>query len=53
VLRRYHSAAEVTAFRAVLETMISVLPEGDDLWAELSAQWDDALAALRDYLEST
>ncbi|WP_162307007.1 hypothetical protein, partial [Winogradskyella ouciana] len=53
VLRRYHTAAEVAAFRAVLETMVTVLPEGDDLWAELSAQWDAALDALRDYLEST
>ena len=52
VLRRYHSAAEVAAFRAVLETLITVLPEGDDLWAELSAQWDVALASLRDYLET-
>jgi DNA-binding MarR family transcriptional regulator len=52
VLRRYHSEREVAAFRAVLETMISVLPEGDDLWAEISAQWDDALDALRTYLES-
>lgn len=51
VLRRYHSRADVQAFRAVLETMISVLPDGDDLWAELSTQWDTALEALRDYLE--
>jgi DNA-binding MarR family transcriptional regulator len=52
VLLRYHSPSHVAAFRAVLETMIAVLPEGDDLWAELSARWDAALDALRDYLES-
>ncbi|RIK44471.1 MAG: hypothetical protein DCC58_08180 [Chloroflexi bacterium] len=53
LLRRYHTAEEIAGFRAVLATLIDVLPEGDDLWAELSAQWDDALAALRDYLETT
>ncbi|MEX1157519.1 MAG: MarR family transcriptional regulator [Thermomicrobiales bacterium] len=47
-----HSRQELDAFEAVLQTVIVTLPEGDDLWAELSAAWDSTLDALRLYLES-
>ena len=47
-----HSRLEIDAFDAVLQTVIATLPEGDDLWAELSAAWDSTLDALRLYLES-
>ena len=31
----HHSADEIAAFRHVLATLISTLPEGDDLWKQL------------------
>jgi DNA-binding MarR family transcriptional regulator len=52
LLRRRHDDAEIAAFRAVLATLIDALPEGNDLWAELSASWERSLAALRQYLEA-
>lgn len=47
-----HSRQEIDAFEAVLQTVLVTLPEGDDLWAELSTAWDTTLDALRLYLES-
>jgi DNA-binding MarR family transcriptional regulator len=46
-LARYHTAAERQTFRAVLTTLILALPEGDDLWAQHSAEWDRKLGALQ------
>jgi DNA-binding MarR family transcriptional regulator len=51
-LERQHSQAELAAFRAVLGTVIATLPEGDDLWAEVSASWDRKLDKLRQLLEA-
>jgi DNA-binding MarR family transcriptional regulator len=51
-LAEHHAPEEVAAFEAVLRTMIGTLPEGDDLWAEMSTAWDVSLDALRRYLES-
>lgn len=51
-LATHHSRQEIDAFEAVLQTVLAALPEGDDLWAELSAGWDTTLDALRLYLES-
>jgi MarR family transcriptional regulator, organic hydroperoxide resistance regulator len=51
-LAAHHTRQEVDAFEAVLQTVIEALPEGDDLWAELSVTWDTTLDALRRYLES-
>jgi DNA-binding MarR family transcriptional regulator len=51
-LAAHHTQHEIAAFEAVLQTVIDALPEGDDLWAELSAAWDTTLDALRLYLES-
>jgi MarR family transcriptional regulator, organic hydroperoxide resistance regulator len=51
-LTKHHSSAEVATFRAVLATLINVLPEGDDLWAKRSASWDAHLQALRTFVES-
>lgn len=51
-LAKHHTRQELAAFEAVLRTVIDALPEGDDLWAELSASWDITLDALRLYLES-
>jgi DNA-binding MarR family transcriptional regulator len=52
-LGRHHTSEQLIVFHDVLRTLIVVLPEGDDLWATLSAAWDTALGALRDYLEVT
>ena len=52
-LARYHSFAEITAFRAVLATLITVLPDGDDLWEARSASWDAHLRALRTFAEAS
>jgi MarR family transcriptional regulator, organic hydroperoxide resistance regulator len=51
-LAAHHTRQEVAAFEAVLRTVRDALPEGDDLWAELSTSWDTTLDALRLYLES-
>lgn len=48
----HHAQQEIDAFEAVLRTVIQSLPEGDDLWAELSAAWDTTLDALRRYVEA-
>ncbi|HEX5163971.1 MAG TPA: MarR family transcriptional regulator [Thermomicrobiales bacterium] len=48
----HHRPDEIDAFERVLKTLIVTLPEGDDLWAELSAAWDTTLDALRHYLEA-
>jgi DNA-binding MarR family transcriptional regulator len=50
-LLRQHSPAELATFRAVLATVVRVLPEGEDLWARRVAAWEAALEALRRSLE--
>ena len=50
-LGRHHDDAEAAVFRAVLRTLIETLPEGEDLWAEQSARWDERLAGLRRLVE--
>jgi DNA-binding MarR family transcriptional regulator len=52
VIERHHPPAEIDAFRAVLDTLIRTLPEGDDLWDEMSRAWDEQLVALKHFLES-
>jgi DNA-binding MarR family transcriptional regulator len=47
-----HSAAELAAFRGVLGSLIATLPEGDDLWADVSASWEHSLDKLRQLLEA-
>lgn len=48
----YHTPDEITAFRHVLATLSNILPEGDDLWAHLSASWDTRFARLRSLTET-
>jgi MarR family transcriptional regulator, organic hydroperoxide resistance regulator len=50
-LRRHHTPAELATFRAVLATIVEVLPEGEDLWAGRIAAWEETLDALRRSLE--
>lgn len=50
-LGRFHDAAEIRAFRAVLGTLVTVLPEGEDLWATAVADVDARLESLRRLLE--
>lgn len=50
-LGRIHSPSDIAAFRAVLETLVGTLPEGDDLWATAIADWDTRLDVLRRVLE--
>ncbi|HEY1351973.1 MAG TPA: MarR family transcriptional regulator [Ktedonobacteraceae bacterium] len=50
-LLSHHSADEVAAFRMVLASLNSTLPEGDDLWKQFSASWDDRLDRLRSLTE--
>lgn len=52
VLATHHDREQIAAFEAVLRTLIAALPEGDDLWAELSSSWDTKLDALRAVLEA-
>jgi DNA-binding MarR family transcriptional regulator len=52
-LERGHSAKDVATFRAVLNSLLVALPEGDDLWTQLSAAWDTALDALRRHVEAS
>lgn len=52
-LARHHSFAEIAAFRAVLTTLITVLPDGNDRWEARSASWDAHLRALRTFAESS
>lgn len=49
----HHTPEEITTFRRVLTTLIGVLPEGDDLWKQLSASWDTRLDLLRSLTETT
>ncbi len=50
-IARHASAQEFDAARSLLTTLIATLPEGADLWAEVSAGWDEQLAALRGLVE--
>lgn len=50
-LYAHHTPTEVTAFRSVLTTIIRTLPEGDDLWATIDAEWDERLVALKELVE--
>jgi DNA-binding MarR family transcriptional regulator len=50
-LLRYHMPDEIAAFRSVLLTLINTLPEGDDLWKQLSASWESGLDRLRSLVE--
>jgi DNA-binding MarR family transcriptional regulator len=52
-LLSYHTADEIAAFHRVLVTLNDVLPEGDDLWKQLSDAWDSKLDRLRSLIEST
>ena len=49
----YHTPEEIAAFRRVLATLISTLPEGDDFWKHLSTSWDSRLDRLRSLTETT
>lgn len=49
----YHTPDEIAVFRRVLATLINTLPEGDDLWEQLSASWDTRLDLLRSLTETT
>lgn len=49
----YHTSDELLAFRRVLVTLSTVLPEGNDLWEQLSATWDSRLNLLRSLTELT
>lgn len=51
-LAEHHTPGEVATFRAVLRTLITTFPEGDDLWAARSALWDARLDALKAFVES-
>jgi DNA-binding MarR family transcriptional regulator len=51
-LLQQHQHEELAAFMSVLRTLVDDLPDGDDLWAELSASWDSRLDALRRFLEA-
>ena len=50
---RYHTPDEIATFRRVLVTLSDTLPEGDDLWKQLSASWDTRLDLLRSLTETT
>ncbi|HEY0755644.1 MAG TPA: MarR family transcriptional regulator [Ktedonobacteraceae bacterium] len=49
----HHTSDEIAAFRRVLATLLSTLPEGDDLWKQLSNSWDSQLDRLRSLTETT
>ena len=49
----HHSTDEIVAFRRVLATLIDTLPEGEDLWEQLSTSWDTRLDRLRSLTETT
>jgi DNA-binding MarR family transcriptional regulator len=49
----HHSSEEIAAFRRVLATLMDRLPEGDDLWEQLSASWESKLDRLRSLTETT
>jgi DNA-binding MarR family transcriptional regulator len=48
----YHTPDEIATFRRVLATLSYRLPEGDDLWEQLSASWDTRLDKLRSLTET-
>lgn len=52
-LLSHHTAEEIAAFHHVLATLIKTLPEGDDLWKQLSTAWDTRLDLLRSLTETT
>lgn len=52
-LLSHHTPDEIATFRRVLATLINTLPEGDDLWKQLSASWDNRLDRLRSLTETT
>ncbi len=49
----HHTPDEIAAFRRVLATLITTLPEGDDLWKHLSTFWDSRFDRLRSLTETT
>ena len=49
----HHTPDEIAAFRSVLATLSNTLPEGDDLWQQLSTSWDTRLELLRSLTETT
>jgi MarR family transcriptional regulator, organic hydroperoxide resistance regulator len=50
-LGQHHGDDDLRAFRTVLRTVIVTLPEGEDLWAEQAARWDERLAGLQRLVE--
>ena len=52
-LSAHHTPAEIAAFQRVVATLVNTLPEGDDLWKQLSTSWDSKLDRLRALTEST
>lgn len=48
-----HSSEEIAAFRHVLSSLAGALPDGDDLWQQISAAWDTRLDTLRALLETS
>lgn len=49
----HHTPEEIATFRRVLAALIDTLPEGDDLWKQLSNSWDTRLDRLRSLSETT
>ncbi|HTK11208.1 MAG TPA: MarR family transcriptional regulator, partial [Ktedonobacteraceae bacterium] len=49
----HHTPDEIATFRRVLATLNDMLPEGDDLWKQLSTSWDTRLDLLRSLTETT
>lgn len=49
----YHTPDEIATFRRVLATLVQTLPEGDDLWKQLSTSWNSRLDRLRSLTETT
>jgi len=52
-LLSHHTPDEIAAFRRALDTLINTLPEGDDLWEQLSTSWESRLDRLRSLTETT
>jgi DNA-binding MarR family transcriptional regulator len=50
-LLSHHPPDEIATFRRVLTTLLNTLPEGDDLWKQLSTSWDTRLDLLRSLVE--
>jgi len=49
----FHTPDEIAAFHRVLATLSNTLPEGDDLWKQLSTSWDTRFDRLRALTETT